>query len=210
MPSNKNFKRRVRGRMAVTGERYTKAREQIRATGGGNPHRVPGWHLAGSRPAEYEIGLETDLTYRSRRVAYLKSIVDRSAGFGTIMQTISSENYQDRRVMLSAWIQGAELDGWAGLWMRVDGPNSNVPLAFDNMQRRALRGTFGWQKAQVVLDVAAEAVDIAFGVLLEGGGTDRMADFRLEIVDASVPVTNTASIHREPRNLDFSLDRELD
>lgn len=70
--------------------------------------------------------------------------------------------------------------------MRVDGQN-NAVLAFDNMQRRPLKGTFDWREAEVVLDVSSEATNIAFGVLLTGRGLVRLADLRSEVVGSRSP-----------------------
>lgn len=207
MPRGKNFKRRVRARMRATGERYTQARKKLHSVGGGAPAGVQGWILAGTHPVDYEIGVETDLTYQGERVAYLRSVVERASGFGTVMQTISGDDYRERRVRFSAAVQAQEIESWAGLYMRVDG---NTTLAFDNMQSRPLRGSFDWRHVEVVLDVPSEATAVAFGLLLTGRGAVRMSQLRLDVVDESVPVTNTHHRPRQPINLDFSQDETGD
>ena len=58
---------------------------------------------------------------------------------------------------------------WAGLWMRVDGPHGQ-PLAFDNVDAAQLRERHDWTRCEVVLDVAEQAQEIAFGLLLAGSG----------------------------------------
>lgn len=204
MPRGKNFKMRVRARMRATGERYTQAREKLRSIGGGAPAGVQGWILAGTNPADYEMGIETDLTYQGGRVAYLRSVAKKASGFGTVMQTISGDDYRDRRVRFSAAVQAQDIESWAGLWMRVDGHTTDAPLAFDNMQNRPLRGSFDWRSVGVVLDVPSEATAVAFGLLLTGRGAVQMSQLRLEVVDQSVPVTNTYLRPRQPINLDFS------
>jgi hypothetical protein len=208
MPRDKNFKRRVRAWMSVTGERYTQAMGRVRSVGGAAPTGVPGWHLAGSHPADYEIGLEPDSTPRGGNTAYLRCIAERPGGFGTIMQTISAEEYVGKRAQLSVLVRGDRIERWAGLWMRVDGPPGGSPLAFDNMESRSLRASFDWRRVDVVLDVATEAVDIAFGVLLGGSGSLWMSDFELEAVGEDVPVTNSKVRPLQPRNLDFSQTEE--
>lgn len=210
MPRGKNFKRRVRARMRATGERYTQAREKLRSISGGAPAGVQGWILAGSHPADYEIGVEEDLTYQGGRVAYLRSVAEKASGFGTVMQTIGGDDYRERRVRFSASVQAHDIESWAGLWMRVDGATPGVPLAFDNMQNRPLRGSFDWRRVEVVLDVPSEASAVAFGLLLTGRGAVRMSQLGLEVVDDSVPVTNTHHRPRQPINLDFSQDEAED
>jgi hypothetical protein len=77
--------------------------------------------------------------------------------------------------------------GWAALWLRVDGPDREV-LAFDNLGQvppdRSLKGTNDWTQAEVVLPVAAEAVTLAFGVLLVGDGVLWADDLSLEALPA--------------------------
>ena len=77
-------------------------------------------------------------------------------------------------------------------------------MAFDNMEDRALKGATDWTKCVVVLDVGAQASNIAFGVLLSGTGTVWIDRMRFEAVDDSVPVTSPATSRDEPQNLDFA------
>jgi hypothetical protein len=55
----------------------------------------------------------------------------------------------------AAEYEATEVTGWAGLWLRIDGPNG--VLVIDNMEDRALRGTTDWIQAAIVLDVADQA-----------------------------------------------------
>src|SRR5437879_13051249 len=115
MPRDKNFKRRVRARMSVTGERYMEARERIRSVGGAAPAPVPGWHIAGSHSAEYEIGLERDSTPHGGNAAYLRFIAEKPSGFGTIMQTIGADRSRTKRAPLSGRPRSTQFGGWAAL-----------------------------------------------------------------------------------------------
>ena len=67
------------------------------------------------------------------------------------------------------------------MWMRVDGKNQLV-YAFDNMMNRAVVGTTDWTLYDVVLDVSALAVDVAYGVLLSNEGTAWLDGVSLDIV----------------------------
>lgn len=159
------------------------------ATPRANADTPPGWHLAGSRPQHYATGVVSDPA-RGGRSAWLAASVARPEGFGTLMQTISPESYRGKRLRVSADVKAENVGGWAGLWMRIDGADGR-PLALDNMQARALRGSGEWQRHSIVLDVPPDSGAIAFGVLLHGEGRVIVDDFRFEVVDASVPVTAT-------------------
>ena len=83
--------------------------------------------------------------------------------------------YRGKRIRFTANMKSEDVKGWAGLWMRVDGPrNPNggpAPMiVLDNMQSRAITGTKGWQSYSVVLDVPEDAGGIYHGILLSGAG----------------------------------------
>jgi RNA polymerase sigma factor (sigma-70 family) len=170
---------------------------------------VKGWRMAGSLPHHYVHGIAEDETYQGKRVAYLRSKAEEVAGFGTLMQMIDAREYRGQRVRFAAAVRSAQVQGWAGLWMRVDASAGGTHLAFDNMQGRKITGTTGWQRYQVVLDVAEAARAIGLGLLLHSTGEVRVADFRFEPVSKDVPTTGAEVEHAypaHPQNLDLAED----
>jgi hypothetical protein len=161
---------------------------------------VKGWYLAGSNPKNYEIGTENS-TERSGKVAYLKS-VKNGTGFGTIMQTFIPTNYLGKRVRLTGYIKSSKVNGWAGMWFRIDGENNKM-LGFDNMQNRAIKGETAWTQYSIVLDVPQESKNIAYGVLLAGQGNIWIDNLEFEVVDKSVPTNGTSTTPTEPVNTNF-------
>ena len=113
-----------------------------------------------------------------------------SSDFGTMMTTESAVGLAGKRVRFRGWVRTQSLDTWAGLGMRVDEPNHQMG-AFDNMANRPIQGTTGWTRYDVVLDVAADAVDVAFGVLMAGNGEAWLDGAVVEVVDDSVPTTGS-------------------
>src|SRR5256885_864554 len=93
------------------------------------------------------------------------------------MQSIAATRYAGRRVRFSATIRAVEVTGWAGLWLRADGPGGT--LTIDNMEDRPLRQSTGWAEADIVLDVPAEATELHFGALLAGAGAVELTQPRL-------------------------------
>jgi hypothetical protein len=110
-----------------------------------------------------------------------------------------------------------ELEGKAGLWMRIDG-KEKTGLAFDNMMERPVKGTTDWKKYEVVLDVPAEAEEIFFGFLVAGKGRGWVDDIKFEVVNNDVPTTAlelkpmerqrelTKDVPKEPTNVDFETE----
>lgn len=165
------------------------------------PH---GWFLAGSKPSEFEAGVDPGHAYQSHRSAYLRSKQLSVDGFGTLMQQFTAEQYLGKRVRLSGLVRSQEVAKWAGLWVRVDSGKDVV--AFDNMQNRPIKGTTEWHRYEVVLEVPKNATGIALGILLTGAGEVWMNGARFDVVGPDVAVTGShhARIPDNPMNLDFA------
>lgn len=169
-------------------------------------NQIPnGWFSAGSNPSEYEMGIDNSIFQSGHSCAYIKSKSPKEKEFGTLMQTISAENYLEKRLQLSGYIKSENVKGWSGFWMRIDGYN-NQQLGFDNMQGRVIKGTTEWKKYKIVLDVPSNSRSINYGLLLGGEGKVWFDNFKLEEVDKSVVLTNLRKENKlpsQPINLDF-------
>jgi hypothetical protein len=119
------------------------------------------------------------------------------------MQTIQPQQFAGKRLKLSAYVKSDDVRGWAGLWMRVDGPGGHRSTAFDNMKDRPIVGTSDWTRYDIVLDVAPNSEAIAYGVLLHGAGQIFLDDVSFEVVTTDVPTTGRPPPDRPPENLDF-------
>jgi hypothetical protein len=163
----------------------------------------PGWTKAGSAPADYVFDVDATTAVNGKQSASITAKPGAtSGGFGTLMQIIAADNYRGGRWRLSGYLR-TETANRAQMWMRVDGANAKA-LSFDNMDSHPVTGTTGWTRYEIVLDVPPESVDIAFGFLLQSSGKVWGDGFRLEKVDATVPVTFAGPpLPRDPVNLDF-------
>ena len=166
-----------------------------------------GWFKAGSDPNDYDMGTDTHVAYTGTSSGYIKSSKPEPKGFGTYMQMFDASDYRGKRLCLSAYIKSEGIQKWAGMWMRVD--RDQKPVAFDNMQDRAIKGTQSWNRHEIVLDVDPKAAQIAFGILLEGKGTAWIDDVAFDVVSEQVPVTDMEKKKSSsPRNLDFEGEPE--
>jgi hypothetical protein len=72
------------------------------------------------------------------------------------------------------------------------------------MENRPIRGTTGWTRYEVVLDVAPDASRIAIGTCMLGRGSVYIDDVTLDEVDRSVPTTDLVVPESDhPLELDF-------
>jgi len=171
-----------------------------------NNSKLPkGWFSAGSKPTEYEMGLDKSVFQNGSSSAFLKSKEPKNNEFGTLMQYINAENYIGKRLRLTGYVKCESVEGWSGMWMRIDG-ETGQQLGFDNMQERAIKGTTDWKKYEIVLDIPTGSKGIAYGVLLGGKGKVWFDNMKMEEVDKTIPVTNMTRENNNPKqpvNLDF-------
>jgi hypothetical protein len=156
-----------------------------------------GWFLAGDHPQNYRTGVDGNGT------AFLTSKLDVNAagGFGTLMQSVKADAYAGRRVRFSAMVRSEDVKGWAGLWMRVD--QGSKTLALDNMETRPIKGTNGWMKYEVVLNVPINATGISFGALVDSNGEVWLSHVSFAVVNSDMPTSGQWPFGEKPKNLDF-------
>jgi len=165
------------------------------------------WFIAGSSPKSYKMGIDEGAGRDGKNAATIQSKQKNIKGFGTLMQNSNPDNYLGKRVRMTGFIKSESVEGWAGLWFRVDQKDSDYAISFDNMEDRSITGSTEWTKYEIVLDVPLNATNLAYGALLSGTGKIWFDDVSFEIVDKSVPTTGKESQNlmplSEPANLGF-------
>lgn len=147
------------------------------------------WFKNGGPPAVTQCDGGVDSALEASGTANLTLKCDETVnGFVGVMQRLDPDPYRNRRLRFSALVKTEGVEGWGGLWMRVDDVDK-PGAAFDNMQNRPLKGTSDWTSYSVVLDASSNAQGVFFGTLMAGKGQLWISDWRLEIVGADVPTT---------------------
>ncbi len=188
----------------------------------GVPGMPEGW--GGSTGSQAAVGLTSMEKHGGASALYISGppagVSVATATPAVLIQGIRADAYRGKRVRFAAWAKplGITQAAYAGLWFRVDGPG--VQQAFDNMNSRPVTGEGGWREISIVVDVPQTAIGIALGNLYSAYGTLVLDDLRIEVVDATVPVTAPTSTPapsadslvyestyeraaRSPANLDF-------
>ena len=162
-----------------------------------------GWYLYQVIDGEYQAGLDGDVVARGN-AGRLRSVVTSPTSYGLIAQAVRTQPWRNKRVRFSALVRTDSVEKYAGLFMRVDGPDRdpNHSLALDTMDRRPLRGSKPWTRVSIVLDVAETASQLVFGAFMVGAGTLWLDEVRMEEVDLSVPTTDYKPPEK-PQNTDF-------
>lgn len=171
---------------------------------------LPALPVWSQNPPEWEV--QTPASYYSQDRRYHTTLLGEAGmlieglAHGTDHFTSRTECFDAApwrgRLKLSAEIRAERLEGWAGIWMRVDGPDNKV-LAFDNMQDRAVTGTLPWRNAEVVLEVPPQAERICKGFLISGHGKAWARNLKYQKA-VSAPVTGTSHEPQDqPQNLEL-------
>lgn len=147
-----------------------------------------GWVVDGI-PGQYETGIDDDVVHNESPSLTIKfASSEEPTGSATLGQNLNLQKFVDKRLRMTAFVKTEHADG-AGLWMRVDGPTSDQPLAFDNMSTRPIKNTTDWKRYEVVLDIPSKATAICYGAVLTGKGQLWVADFNFEEVGNDVAIT---------------------
>jgi ketosteroid isomerase-like protein len=161
-----------------------------------------GWMAGGGKPAHFEIKPDTTVKHGGAASASVRFIATQYESNSVLMQQFKADAYRGKRVRMSAWVKTETANDIARLWLRIDTLNS-MP-SFDNMGNRPIRGVTDWKRYEIVLDVPAEAVNLAFGVMSFGTGRIWVDDFAFEAVGADVAETDL----RSPAQRQATVDRE--
>ncbi|MQA90421.1 MAG: hypothetical protein GEU90_09315 [Gemmatimonas sp.] len=149
--------------------------------------RPPGW--SANAPV-HELALDTADAVAGRASLRSRYILDgaRPPGdFAVAVQAYPIELARGRALKLIGWMRTEDVtEGFAGLWMRVDGP-SGITLEFDNMESRGIRGTTPWTRYTVQLPVDSGAVQVVFGAIHPGTGTAWFDSLSVEVVGPARP-----------------------
>lgn len=149
------------------------------------------WNASGTNPESYEMGGDPTVAHGKEGGGFIISKEPLKEGFGTWMTEIGSEKYLGKRVRLSGYLMTEDVTNWAGLWMRVDVNDSTI--SFDNMMDRVVKGTSGWEKYDIVLDVPSEEASIYCGVFIQGEGSAWVDGFKIDVVGNDVLETGLMS-----------------
>lgn len=151
---------------------------------------VPAWGPTGTNPEDYEMGGDPMKPHGAPEGGYIRSKAAEPRTFGALASAGMADLLVGKRVRFSGYLRTENVEKWAGIWLRVDGPKGEQ-LNFDNMSGRPIKGTTDWKKYDVVLDVPSTAAALVYGIILEGKGQAWFDGVTLEPVGADVPATQT-------------------
>jgi erythromycin esterase-like protein len=128
---------------------------------------------------------------------------DTGESFGVATGSFPVKDAAGKRIRLSGYIKTEGVtEGYAGLWLRVDGASG--VLEFDNMNNRGITGTTDWKRYDIELPVAATAANINFGALFPANGTAWLDSLAIEVDGVAYPAKDILNLDFESPLLDNS------
>jgi hypothetical protein len=150
----------------------------------GSPGALPpGWHVGiGATTSDPAPGYSVEVDRNSPRTGVASVRVESADGgnpnFGTVTNSIDATAFRGRRIRLTGAVRAIPGDdGQVGLWLRVD--RADGAGFFDNMGRRPIVSP-DWSDYSIEGDVAPDATELVFGLLLLRHGKAWLDDVRLE------------------------------
>lgn len=154
-------------------------------------NNIKDWIVTGTAPDKYAASLDSNIYHMGSKSATIRSLTDdfREGEYGTIMQQISSKKYEGKRMRFSAFVKTQDVEGWCGIWFRID-DSLGATVKLDNMQNRAIKGTTEWNQYDCILDIPNSESLLNFGMLLCGKGQAWVDTVQFQEVDKNTPTTD--------------------
>ena len=158
-----------------------------------------GW--GGGPPGTFAV--DSQIVHGGRWSLRLERDDKSPSGFTAVTKMVPID-FSGAKLELRGFLRTENVSEFAGLWMREDGDSGSV--AFDNMQKRQLKGTTGWTEYSIELPLNKDAKRLIFGVLAAGVGKVWADDLRL-LVDGK-PIESVPRLELPKTVLDT--DREFE
>jgi C-terminal processing protease CtpA/Prc len=102
-------------------------------------------------------------------------------------------DFSGRQIEFRGFLRTEDVSQYMGLWLRQD-DERGTSVAFESMQRRAIKGTNDWAEYSITLPVNVEARQLVFGALIAGTGKLWVDDLQL-LVDGR-PIWEAPKLER--------------
>lgn len=158
-----------------------------------------GWSNFGE--GSYKLGVDSNVLKSGKYAASIASL-DDEPGYRAWAFTIPG-SYPGKEITLSGFIKTEDVEGFAGLWMRLD-----PQVAFNNMQQEGLQGTTEWTRYEFTLPMNPDKTEqTVVGGLLVGKGKVWFDSLSVTIDGQDIALLQPQEKKKVPAQLDTAFDR---
>ena len=148
--------------------------------------------------ATFRLRKDCEVAREGRCSVRIEDVPSATREFASLGQGVAPGAAAGHRLTLTGYIRTREVsDGYAGLWLRVDGRRGSV-LGLENMHEGGASGTHDWRRFEVSIPVVPNAARVVFGVIMTGSGTAWFDGLSLD-VDDTVDVPPYPEVAPPPR-----------
>ena len=158
-----------------------------------------GWSNFGE--GSYKLEADSNVVKSGKYAASIASLGDEP-GYRAWAFTIPG-SYPGKEITLSGFIKTEDVEGFAGLWMRLD-----PQVAFNNMQQEGLQGTTEWTRYEFTLPMNPDKTEqTVVGGLLVGKGKVWFDSLSVTIDGQDIATLQPQEKKKVPAQLDTAFDR---
>lgn len=158
-----------------------------------------GWSNFGE--GSYKLEADSNITKSGKYAASIVSLSDEP-GYRAWAFTIPG-SYPGKEITLSGYIKTEDVEGFAGLWMRLD-----PQVAFNNMQQAGLQGTTEWARYEFTLPMNPDKTEqTVLGGLLVGKGKVWFDSLSVTIDGHDIAMLQPLEKMKLPAQLDTAFDQ---
>lgn len=167
-------------------------------------HKPTGWWSAADNG--YRVTADSAVRHEGRYALRIQSEGEKLSGqtFGVATMRIPVE-FQGKVVKLTGFLKTENVEGYAGLWLRVDGKQGT--LAFENTSKENVHGTTDWQAYTIRLPLDNEARFLLLGGILPGTGTAWIDQLELTVDDKPLAQAPPKAVKRFKAEQDTAFQR---
>ncbi|WP_375436234.1 S41 family peptidase [uncultured Hymenobacter sp.] len=163
-----------------------------------------GWWSAADNG--YQVTADSVIQHEGRYALRIQSEGKRQSekvfGVATIRVPV---DFQGKVVKLTGFLKTENVEGYAGLWLRVDGAQST--LAFQNTSKENVHGTTDWQAYTITLPLDNDARFLLLGGILPGTGTAWIDQLELTVDDKPLAQAPPKTVQRFKAEQDTAFQR---
>ncbi|MDO3627171.1 hypothetical protein [Mucilaginibacter sp. BT774] len=132
------------------------------------------------RKSNFTFKLDSNTKHSGRYALLIEESNPSDQIFGCAARKL--QHISGKEIEVRAYMKLENITGVMGLMLRIDGKDSI--LAFDNMERKRIRGTINWRQYSVKLAIPEGAETVYVGGILSGTGKLWLDDFEV-LVDGN-------------------------
>jgi len=162
------------------------------------------WGFTKDQDQRYSIAVDSLIKVKSKYSISIERI--RKDGQYGVASYVIPKTFKGKTIMLKGYLKTEKVEGFAGMWLRVDGINGTI--AFDNMENQGVTGSTDFKEYTIQLPYDDEkALKIYTGALLAGSGKLWVDHIRLYIDGVSIDSAQTKLIQLSKAETDTSFSR---